>query len=144
MNTQVGHEESVINRMKSKLNSIRDELRALRSKVVRDEPDVSSAESNAMIRSRDDNIPMEEPIPVERLLVLSSTMNGLSVKVLKDDGCNTNVVSREFLAKYRNRNIFEVCQEDVTVQPSQKGTKEEASEVILNRTLRLGSPYLYF
>ena len=104
----------------------------------RDEPKVSSAESNAMIRSRDENIPTEEPIPAERLLVLSGIMNGLSVKVLKDDGC-TNVVSREFPAKYRSRNIFELCQENVTVQNSQKGTREEASEVILNGTLRLGA-----
>ena len=66
-------------------------------------------------------------------------MNGLSVRVLKDDGCNTNVVSKEFLAKYRSRNIFEVCQVNVTVEYSQKGTKEEASEVRLNGTLRLGA-----
>ena len=105
----------------------------------RDEPKVSSAESNAINRSHDDNIPMEDWIPVERLLVLSGTVNGLSVKVLKDDGCNTNAVSREFLAKYRGRNIFEVCQENVTVQHSQKGTKEEASEVIFNGTLLLGA-----
>ena len=111
VNTQAGHEESVINRMSSEWNSRRDEVRALRSEVGRDEPKVSSAESNAMNRSRDDNIHTEESIPVERLLVLSGTMNGLSIKVLKDDGCNTNVVSREFLAKYRSRNIFEVCQE---------------------------------
>ena len=139
MNTQAGHKESVINRMKGELNSLRDEVRALRSEVSSDEPEVSSAESNATNRSRDKNIPTQEPIPVERLLVLSGTMNGLSVKVLKDDGCNTNVVSREFLAKYRSRNIFEVCQGYVRVQHSQKETKEEASEVILNGTLRLGA-----
>ena len=63
-----------------------------------------------MIRSSDDNIPTEETIHLEHLLVLSGTMNGLSVRVLKDDGCNTNVVSREFLDKYRRRNIFAVCQ----------------------------------
>ena len=49
------------------------------------------------------------------------------------------MVSREFLAKYRSRDIFEVCQENVTFQDSRKGTKEEASEVILNGTLRLGA-----
>ena len=92
-----------------------------------------------MIRSRDDNIPTERPILVERLLVLRGTMNSLSLKVLKDDGCNTNVVSREFLAKFRSRNIFEVFLENVTVQHSQKGTTENASEVILNGTLRLGA-----
>ena len=92
-----------------------------------------------MIRSRDENIPTEGPILVERLLVPSRTMNGLSVKVLKDDGCNTNVVSKEFLTKYRSGSIFEVCQENVTVVPPQKETKEEALEVILNGTLRLGA-----
>ena len=129
----------MINRMKSELNSLKDDMRALRNEVGRDVPKFSSAESNAMIRSRDENIPAEEPIPVELLLVLSGAMNGLSVKVLKDNGCNTNVVSREFLAKYRSRNIFELSQKNVTVEHSQKGTKEEASEVILNGTLRLGA-----
>ena len=86
VNTQVGHEESVINRMKSELNSLKDDVRALRNGVGSDVPNFSSAESNAMIRSRVDNIPTEVPIPVERLLVLSGTMNGISVKVLKDDG----------------------------------------------------------
>ena len=71
----------MINRIKSELNSLRDEVRALRSEVGRDESEVSSAVTNAMIRSRDENIATEEPIPVQRLLVLSGTTNGLSVKV---------------------------------------------------------------
>ena len=40
---------------------------------------LSSADSNAIIRSRDENIPAEGPKSVERLIVLSGTMNGLSV-----------------------------------------------------------------
>ena len=84
----------MINRIKSEFNSLKEDVRALRNEVGHFEPKFSSAESNAIIRSCDDNIPTEGPIPVERLLVLSGTMNGLSVKVLKDDGCNTNVVSK--------------------------------------------------
>ena len=110
VNTHVQHEESVINPMKSELNSLKNYVKALRNEVGRDLPKFSSVESNDMTRSRDDNIPTEGPIPVERLLVLSGNMNALRLKVLKDDGCNINVVSKEFLAKYRSRNIFEVCQ----------------------------------
>ena len=57
----------MINRMKSKLNSLKDDVRALRNEVGRDVPKFSSAESNAMIRSLHDNIPTDGPIPVERL-----------------------------------------------------------------------------
>ena len=108
MKTQVGHEECVINGIKSKFNSLKDDMRAFRNEVGRDEPKFSSVESNSMIRRRDDNIPTEGPIPIERMLLLSGTMNGLSVKVLKEDGYITNLVSKEFLSKYNSRNIFEV------------------------------------
>ena len=95
-----------------------------------DEPYVSVAESNAMFRSRVDNIHMEECIPVERLIVLNGTLNGVKVQVLKDDGCNTNVVGIDFLRSQK---------EKVIIEHSQKGMKENSSQILLNGTLRLGA-----
>lgn len=67
-------------------------------------------------------------------------MNVLSVKVLKDNGCNINVVSREFMRKVRTRKIFKIRQENVTVEQSKKGTNKETLEDILSGPLTLGDP----
>jgi hypothetical protein len=34
-----------------------------------------------------------DSIPVEPLFVMDGTLNGKRARILKDDGCNTNVVS---------------------------------------------------
>lgn len=37
-----------------------------------------------------------ELIPAEELIVLEGALCGKQVTVLKDDGCNTNIISKEF------------------------------------------------
>lgn len=63
-------------------------------------------------------------------------LEGMTVDVLKDDGCNTNVVGKGFLA--RNAHLFDVQRCKFEVTHSKKGTTETASED-MNGSLRLGS-----
>ncbi len=70
-------------------------------------------------------------------MVLEGSLNGKRVRVLKDDGCNTNVVSREFLKN--NSELFEVFQRHVELMHSEDNTVETASEVLLGAELRIGT-----
>ena len=76
-------------------------------------------------------------VPTKPLIVLEGTLNGREAKILKDDGCNTNLVSKEFLAK--NRNLFRIANTRTSIQHSKKGLGERASEMILNGKLQIGS-----
>ena len=75
-------------------------------------------------------------LPIEDLLVLRGSLGGKKVRVLKDDGCNTNVVSHEFFKK--NRKFFKWKKCDAEVNHSKLGSVENASEVILGATLSFG------
>ena len=99
---------------------------------------VSEIESNTMFKRRVDNTRGTD-IPVEPLLVLNGTLNGFKVKVLKDDGCNTNVVGKDFLKSQKGRNLFQIREEKVIVEHSKQGTREDATHVLINGTLRLGA-----
>lgn len=38
----------------------------------------------------------EDAVPVENLIILDGKLEGRPFQVLKDDGCNTNVLSKDF------------------------------------------------
>lgn len=46
------------------------------------------------------------PIPLEELIVLEDTLNGRDGYILKDDGCSTNIVSKDFVGK--NGSVFKI------------------------------------
>ena len=94
-------------------------------------------ESNAIVREESSDSPTDGPIPVAPLMVLDGKLNGVSVRVLKDDGCNTNVISQRLLSRFRNR--FQVMKSKTVVQHSRDGSREESSEVVINGTLRIES-----
>ena len=108
----------------------------------RDEPRVLEAESNAIVKCKRKSIPIDEPIPIDPLLVFRGEINGIPVKILKDDGCNTNVVGIEFLKKPKTRELFKIQKEKIEVSHSRRGSTEEATEVIINGTLKIG-PHTY-
>jgi hypothetical protein len=54
--------------------------------------ETTSSESNAIFG-------YDNTVPINPLL-LRGNFNGIPVKILKDDGCNTDVVSRAFVKKY--------------------------------------------
>ena len=113
--------------LRAAVSELREDVKKLRSEKV---------ESNAIVRVGKVT-PMDGPIPVEPLFVLSGKLNGVSVRVLKDDGCNTNVISHRFLDQHRQR--FDVRKSRVIVQHSRDGSEEESSYMVINGTLKIGS-----
>ena len=93
-------------------------------------------QTNAIVRVQD-GIPTDGPIPVALLLVLTGKLNGVSARVLKDDGCSTNVISRRFFGLHRRR--FHVRKASVVVNHSKDKSSETSSHVVLNGTLKIGS-----
>ena len=76
----------------SENDQLRGDDDALRSGVTEaDASDSGVCVSSSSTRSGD------EDIPLEPLLVLNGKLNDISVRVLKDDGCNTNVISQRVL-----------------------------------------------
>jgi Retroviral aspartyl protease len=96
--------------------------------------ETANGESNEIFGCRDDSI------PINPLLVLKGKFNGIPVKILKDDGCNTNVISRTFVKKYKN--LFHVVNKKMIVNHSCEGQSEEVTQVVLNGNLTLGN-HLY-
>ncbi len=96
-------------------------------------------ESNKTCRNGRKGIPIDEPIPMDDLIVLEGLLDGEKVNVLKDDGCNTNVVSREFFNE--NRKFFKWKNCNVEVCHSRKGSVENSSKSILGATLKIGKHF---
>ena len=95
-----------------------------------------NVEANTTTPQVCNKVAIDDPIPVEDLIVLDGLLEGKKVSVLKDDGCNTNVVSRDFFEK--NRGLFKWKECDVEVRHSKSGSVENSSEVILGGTLIIG------
>ena len=125
---------SAVETLSDALVKLRNEVRSLRQDVKKSLS--ANAETNTTIRAKSEDIPIEGPIPMNDLMVLDGSLEGKRVRVLKDDGCNTNVVSREFFRK--NRGLFNYDKCDVEVKHSDKNSNEKASKVILGATLRIG------
>jgi hypothetical protein len=67
----------------------------------------------------------DDIIPIEPLFVLDGMLNGKPVRILKDDGCNTNVVSRKFVE--RNAEAFKMKSRNVMVNHSAYNRFEQAT-----------------
>lgn len=81
----------------------------------------STVGSNVLVRDYIE-IPAEGPKLVEPLLVLKENLDGVSVRVLKDEGCNTNMISPRFL--YLNRHCFKLKRAKATVNHFKDGSDE--------------------
>lgn len=71
------------------------------------------------------------------LLVMKGTFNGLPARVLKDDGCTSNVVSREFASAHEH--LLKFSPVLIDVNHSKQGANEIATELIANGTVCIGS-----
>lgn len=65
------------------------------------------------------------------------TIKGQQVTILKDDGCNTNVISKSFLNRYRN--LFQTKKASFTINHSNKGSVEEANEILVDEEIQIGN-----
>ncbi len=71
-------------------------------------------------------------VPLETLMVLEGSLNGKRVRVVEDDGCNVNVVSREFLNN--SSELFDAVSRPVERIHSEENTVVNASEVIFEKS----------
>lgn len=94
-------------------------------------------ESDTIVQNQKENIPSDDPIPVEPLLVLNGTLNSLPVQLLKDDGCNTNIVSKRLVN--RNRYFFRLAKKSCVIQHSKEYANEITTDMILNGTVKIES-----
>ena len=120
--------EKALSRLQSEVNRLRLD--------VKKASDINASSSSPACYEIE-NTSIDESIPMEDLLVLDGTLNGIRVKVLKDDGCNTNVVSHEFFEKNFDR--FDSGKCDVEVAHSKKESTEHSSEMIIGATLKMGN-----
>ena len=63
-------------------------------------------------------------VPLKDLIVLEGSLEGKRVQVLKDDGCNTNVVSHDFFERNQGHFKWDVC--DVEVRHSKADSVENS------------------
>lgn len=75
-----------IAKMEEHLNRLKSELLKQESKTL-SEPSYENNDSES------------EEVPFDELIVVKGFMEGEKVRVLKDDGCNTNIISNEFFQK---------------------------------------------
>lgn len=63
-------------------------------------------------------------------------LSGHQIILLKDDGCNTNVISRNFVQ--RNRKHLHIQNSDSKIIHSNRDFVEESIEVVINATIQIG------
>ena len=71
--------------MKIAVNDIRLEVKEIHS---------PNFESNTTLRTSNDHTNTEDTVQVGDLIIVDGSLNERRVKLFKDDGCNTKVVSR--------------------------------------------------
>lgn len=69
------------------------------------------------------------------LIRLDGQLNGKILRVRKDDGCNTNVVSHEFF--FKNHWRFNWKRRNVEFRHSKLGSVESSPEIILEAALTI-------
>lgn len=89
-----------------------------------------------MNKRRETSEIIDKNLPLVNLIVLRGMLAGQQVRVLKDDGCNTNVISKEFFAK--NANLLTVSRTNTCISHSKQGITEQSTHLIRNATLHLG------
>lgn len=78
--------------------------------------------------------------PVAMFLVTQGVMVNKQASTLKDDGCNTNVFSRDF--SRRNKHLLSVQIADILIYHSKRNVTETASEVLIGAIFQIGA-HLY-
>lgn len=79
-------------------------------------------------------------VSVSPSLVMRGTIRGVKVSVLRDDSCNKNVLSSQFIRK--NRHLFDVRTVTLVVSHSHRNQIEKATELVINAKLQIGD-YTY-
>lgn len=78
----------------------------------------------------------QDDIPIEELITMYGVLQGQQVTILKEDGCNTNVISRSFVKQYRHLlNVKKAC---FVISHSSKSITETATNVVIDASIQIG------
>lgn len=69
-------------------------------------------------------------------MVLYGIINGRQCKILKDDGCNTNIISTDFVK--RNGKILKIINNKLSIEHSQENSSELISGVVVDAIVQIG------
>lgn len=75
-------------------------------------------------------------IPVADLFILRGMIIGKEVTVLKDDGCNTNVLSYEFVKRFSSQ--LQIHKANVDISHSRIDSSETSPIIVVNATVQIG------
>lgn len=89
---------------------------------------------NTIIQNREEYLTKDYLVLVEPFIVLSWTLNNIPVQILKDDGYNKNIESKQLLN--RNLHLFQLISRKCMIQHSEKHTNELTAWIVFNKTLR--------
>lgn len=73
--------------------------------------------------------------PIEQLFALPGMMEDKEVTVLKDDGCNTNILSTDFVR--RNRHLLQITKRKTIIKYSDKNTTLLSNLVVINDIINI-------
>lgn len=62
-------------------------------------------------------------------MVLYGMINGRQCKILKDDGCNTNIISTDFVK--RDGKLFKIIETNISIEHSQENSSELTNGVVV-------------
>lgn len=83
-----------------------------------------------------ENILSEASIPVENLIVFKGEVCKVPVRILKDDGCNTNIISSTFVLKHASK--LEIQPANISIFHSKRQSSELSDKVVLDATVKIG------
>ena len=92
-------------------------------------------EANTAFYTGTERATVNDGVSLSELLVLSGTLEKKTVRVLKDEGCNTNFMSYEFFKKNKKLLKWKSC--NVEVGHSRSGSSEISSAVVLEATWKI-------
>lgn len=75
-------------------------------------------------------------LPVDCLIVLRGCLEGIKADVLKDDGCSTNVISRDFAL--RHANVLDIRDSEMTITHSKRGSEEKSLQIAVGARIQIG------
>lgn len=77
-----------------------------------------------------------ESIRVRPLFVMKRTTNGIPVRILKDDGCNKNIVLKK-VARSRSKSLSFGGLE-TSISHSKEGSDEASTAIVLHTSVKVG------
>lgn len=97
---------------------------------------LSQEGSRTRVDINHNQVTKKERIPVKPLITLCGTLAGQQLTILKDDGCNTNVLSKTFVNK--NRHLLNIQKEQSVISHSDKDYIETSSDIVVDAEVEIG------